>query len=100
MILSEAKSFVKPLSAVLRLGRSGAATDHSAIFYNVNIQTGLTPIRSISSSSLVFLLTKTLDMAIKEGVPSYRPNCFTGLNWGRNRYIFGEPALTSITPLI
>lgn len=34
------KKFIKVFSSVLRLGRSGASTDHSSIFYNVDISTG------------------------------------------------------------
>jgi hypothetical protein len=32
---------ITALSAVLRLGRAGAATDHAAIFYNVDLATGM-----------------------------------------------------------
>lgn len=32
--------FIKPLSAVLRLGRQNASTDHSAILFNVDIKSG------------------------------------------------------------
>merc|ERR1711976_736766 len=31
---------ITPLTVVFRAGRSGAQTDHSAIFYNVDMQTG------------------------------------------------------------
>lgn len=38
--LANAKKYIKPLSAVLRLGRSNANTDHSAVLFNVDIKSG------------------------------------------------------------
>lgn len=32
---------IKALSAVLRLGRTGASTDHSSVLFNVDIPTGI-----------------------------------------------------------
>ena len=36
----DAEAFVKPLTSVLRLGRTGAATDHSSVLFDVDMSTG------------------------------------------------------------
>jgi hypothetical protein len=39
-VLKEAEKYVKARSAVLRLGRAGASTDHSSVLFDVDINSG------------------------------------------------------------
>lgn len=38
---TNAKKFIQPLSAVLRLGRANASTDHSSVLFDVDLKTGV-----------------------------------------------------------
>jgi hypothetical protein len=35
------REYIKPLSSVIRLGRAGAATDHSSVLFDVDLATGV-----------------------------------------------------------
>lgn len=66
------KRYIKALSAVLRLGRANAATDHSSILFNVDLNTGIytftyySVICLIYSSYMCMLMYASLPICIMQ----------------------------------